>query len=680
MARININQDLGRAGSLPTSLNPRSIKFDIPRSNTTTISLPKNLDDLNTLINKCSYHQASQLIGSSLKAYRNPYEAMIFLYGITGHGKSSTLNHLFKTELIPTSDNKSCTKDVIEYVATMDSIHWNVTELELGFVDTPGFGDTASGEKDIENLAKIDNFISNHPFLRSPFSPNRLYPNIVMIVTSVNDKRMGDLNSQFAKMLRMLSKLSVIDKVRPNVVIVLTHAMSIRPLTRFSEYMKKKFELVDNLARLYFGVSFPIVFIDNEREDLEICGDWTLLPNGTKQPLNLFDAMISLMKQSGDEIGVEAIRLLFDNRRNIQIYAERKLGSTEGIFKGIDCQPDISKWKKIFMSEFKLNFDCEANKCISACIAEKRFPHLSSLAYETILPLMHRLQEVHLVTAVDLSSKNIEEVNQQLFPFSMNRQDRILMFELFKVKPLDCLSFDILGCGVFPRENILKFPIISINELKYCYEIGTHIPENTHYSSRGRLLVHCRCNLAKGSMLSLGKGNISFAIQYELFNIAFDLSNINCKQMENAFVKAVNSLLKYVSDHPHKNFSDSYSSFIDKYGTQCVLGVSFGGEISGSVEFTLEPNMNKDDFSRVSLDLKKLLWIHFEELKDGRLPHNSYSEGINSYSMYLFDILLNSAIVWSGGDRCYHVSKLNDLNSTDWNKWKNNLCNKFILL
>ena len=677
MARISSDQDLSLAGSLPANLR-RTFTFDMQRSEN-FICLPKNFDDLNKLL-KCSDHQASQLVGSSLKAHRNPYEAMIFLYGISGHGKSSTLNHLFKTELIPTSDNRSCTEDVIEYVATMDSLHWNVTGLELGFVDTPGFGDTASDEKNIKNLAKIDDFISNHPFLRSPFSPERIYPNIVMIVISVNDNRMGDLNSQFAKMLRMLSKLKIIDKVRPNVVIVVTHTTSLRPASKFSEKKKRKFELVNNLARLYFGVSFPIVFIENEHEDLQIFGDWTLLPDGTKQPLNLFDTMISLMKQSGDEIGIETIRLLFENRRNIQIYTERELGSDKGIFKGIDSHPDFPKWKKIIMSEFKLSFDSEANRCIIACIKENRFPQLSSLSYEMVLPLMHRLQEVQLNTAIDLSSKNIEEVNQQLFPFCMNKQERILMFELFKVKPLECLDFHMIGCGVFPRENILKFPIISLRELKYCHEIGTHIPDNTYYTSRGRLLIHCRCNRKKETMFSRSKVIISFAIQYELFSIAFDLSNITCEQMEKTFVKAVNSLPNYVSDHPHKKFSESYSSFIDKYGTQCVLGVSYGGEISGSVEFSLDPEMDNDYFYRVSLDMKKLLWIYFDTLKNGDLAYSNYSQALDSHSMRLFEELLNSPIVWGGGEKEYHASKLIDLSSANWSKWKGTICSKFILL
>ena len=84
--------------------------------------------------------------------------------------------------------------------------------MEIGFVDTPGFGDTESDSKDIMNLAKIDSFLSNHPFLNSQVVTHRIYPNIVMIVSNITDNRMAEFNSQFSKMLRMLSKFDVVDK------------------------------------------------------------------------------------------------------------------------------------------------------------------------------------------------------------------------------------------------------------------------------------------------------------------------------------------------------------------------------------------------------------------------------------------------------------------------------------
>ena len=626
-----------------------------------------------------SDHEATEMIARSIQAHRSPYQAMVFLYGLTGGGKSSTLNHLFNTELIPTSDDRSCTADVTEYVATMDSEYWNVTDLEIGFVDTPGFGDTESDSKDIMNLAKIDSFLSNHPFLNSQVVTHRIYPNIVMIVSNITDNRMAEFNSQFSKMLRMLSKFDVVDKVRRNVVIVLTNAFSIRPASKYDEKKKRKLELVDNLSRLHFGVSFPIILIENIYEDLHTLGDWTVLPDGTKQPLNLFEAMISLMKHSGDEIGIETVRLLFQNRKNIQIYDERRLGV--GIFKDKKCQPNIKKWDAVYSSELHFRFaTSELNKQIIACVEGKSFPQLSSLSYQMVSPLMHRLQEVNLTKISEICTKNIEEINQLLFPFCMNKQERILLFELFKVKPLDFLQFHMLGSGVLPSEKILKFHIISSKELKYCYEIGTHIPENSSFSSKGKLLIHCHSEWGKDKFFSSKKAVITFSIQYEVFDLSIDFKKLTFDQMESSFVRAVSSLPNIVDDHTNKRTSDAYKCFIDKYGTQCVLGVSYGGEINGSIDVIVERAIDKDYLLQLSIVMKHSLWIYFEYLENGEAPRTEYSKFVDSNSQELFNRLLHSPITWDGGDKMYHTSNLDGINRTSWKHWINSLSSDFKLL
>ncbi|KAI6660459.1 hypothetical protein LOD99_14044 [Oopsacas minuta] len=663
----------------PLTARFRSSSFGFPQTDS-TISLPKTFEKLNELL-KTSDHKAANLIGTSLKAYRSPYEAIVFLYGITGEGKSSTLNHLFNTTLIPTSEDRSCTRGITEYVATMDSDHWHVTDLEIGFVDTPGFGDTCSNEQEIENLAKIDAFLSSHPFLNSRIAPHQFYPNIVMIVSSINNTRMAEFNSQFSKMLRMLTKFDIVDKVRLNVVVVLTSAMSIRPMSKYVENKKKKLGLVDNLVRLYFGVRVPIVIIENVNEDLEPSGDWTLLPDRTLQPLNLFDAMISLMKESGDEIGVETVRILFQNRKNIQIYDEREYGSDKGIFKGIKWQPNIPKWKDIYLSEFNLKFDSsKVNRMIIACIEKKQFPELSSLSYVTISPFMYRLLQVNLTDPSELSCKNIEEISQLLYPFCMNIQERILLFVLFKVKPLGHLDFDILGSGVLAFENILKFHIIPSKELKYCYEIGTHVPEISTFTSKGRLHIHCRCEWVKENIFSTRKAVVSFAVQYELFNLTINFKQLTFEQMENSFIKAVSYLPNDVFDHSNKKITDAYKFFIDKYGTQCVMGVSYGGEINGSINIPLGEPVGKEYLLKLNLDMKKLLWLYFETLQNPNLSDIDYSHHMDASSKRLFQILLHSPINWGGGDKHHHTSKLANLNTTNLKKWVGSLSSNFILL
>ena len=657
------------------SLSRLDGKF-VNRKDSTPIPLPKTPEEVKALI-KSPDHKARDLVSRSLKAHRNPYEAMIFLYGLSGAGKSTTLNHLFNAELIPTSDNKSSTIEVTEYVATMDSPRWDVTGLDIGFIDTPGWGDTSGSG--ISDLANIEHFLACHPYLDSQYLHLKFYPNIVMIVVRAGDPRITGFNSQLSKMLRVLSKLNIVDKLCPNVIIVLTCALFIRPPKKYAEKRDSQFQTIKNLVRLHLGVDPPVIVVENlaEEEDLEKVGDWTLLPDGTKQPLNLFEAMIALMKLSGDEIGVEAVRLMFSQGKNVKISDKRKLGVENGIFTNILSKPDTKKWEKIILTEFTILKESEVYKTILYCVEEKTLPQLSSLTYESIQPLLHKLQEANLNDAIDLSSKNVEEINRLLHPFKINKLERILLFELFKVKPLENLKdIELLGCGYLSQDKP-KIPIISSKELKYCYEIGTHIPENSSFTSKGKLLVQCRCEWLRDNMFSSKRAAIVFSIQYEMFSLTINFKKLTLEQVESSFVRAVSSLPNNTSNFNDKRTSDAYKCFIDKYGTQCVLGVSYGGEINGCIDL---PEGTKD-FSTATYHVSLLLKIFFENIQKGsNLTRLDYGAIIDDNSLDMFENLCQLPITWKGGEDKFHVSKLRDLTPIFWSCWIDTLSIKFVPL
>ena len=659
---------------LPISPKPFTYerRFTLRPDNQVTIPMPKNPDEVIDII-KNSNHNIRDLIGNSLKAHRNPYEAMIFLYGLSGAGKSSTLNHLFNSKLIPTSENKSETPEVIEYVATLDSTSWNVSGLDIGFVDTPGWGDTSGSG--IKNLANIDQFLLSHPFLDSKRLFYKLYPNLVMIVARAGDPRILGINSQLSKMLRMVSKLNIIDKNCPNIIVALTCAMFIRPPKKYVEKRDLMIKTIKSLVRLHLGVDPPVVAIENlaDDEELDKDGDWTLLPDGTKQPLNLFDEMISLMKASGDEIGVEAVRLLFSNTRNkIENFVARKISERGDFFK--DNELDISKWERIITAEFEPLLDTELFKAIVSCVEEKRLPHLSSLTYELVLPLLHRLQEVELTETSQMSSMNIELINRKLAPFKLTKSERILLFELFQVKPLENLKYvDMLGCGFNIESLNVKNRIISSSDLKYCYEIGTHVPNFSQFVSKGRLLIHCQFEFVKESMLSPRKPTVTFSVLYELFNLHIDVSTVT---FEKDFVDAASSLPKYEPD-PNKSTLKAYKSFFDQYGTHCLLSLSFGGRISGSIDLPADSN----DFEGETYRITSVLRIFFEYLQKGEsLSLAEYTSILDANSVNLLDKLVDRPITWNGGEEKFHVSQLRNLNNVFWSCWVDSLCTKFTIL
>ena len=78
------------------------------------------------------------MFANSIRAHRASNQAIIFLYGLSGAGKTSSLNHIFGFELIKVNDNlESDTKDVTEYIATMKSEDWEVNNLQIN-IDMPG--------------------------------------------------------------------------------------------------------------------------------------------------------------------------------------------------------------------------------------------------------------------------------------------------------------------------------------------------------------------------------------------------------------------------------------------------------------------------------------------------------------------------------------------------------------
>ena len=298
-------------------------KTDIPeldfKIDNTMLALPNSLHEAKMLFSTTRNHVGIVMVYKSYRAHRSPNTANIFLFGMTGAGKSSTLNNLFGSkDLIPTSSMESCTRDVIEYGCTMDSTHWKVEGLGLGFVDTPGYGDTNGSLQDAKNLTTINEYVHS----KYTKWDRKIYPNIVLVVVNGSDNRMFGIESKFSQMLHVLSRLNIVDRQRPNVVIAVTHALSLtkKLFTENSQAIAKDCAI---LSKLHLIIEAPVVFIENIDVDdrLEIEGDWKILPDGTRQPLNLYLAMMSLMKKSGDEVGVEAIRIFFSNAKELKVFS-----------------------------------------------------------------------------------------------------------------------------------------------------------------------------------------------------------------------------------------------------------------------------------------------------------------------------------------------------------------------
>ena len=239
--------------------------------------------------------------------------SIVFL-GLTGAGKSTTVNHLLGVDLAKTSETQSETRSTKEYIINSKDPEHEVKGVSLGLVDTPGFCDTDGPEQDACNLLSIQRFFRTHPTLSG------CYPNLILLFVNANDNRKMGENSKMGKSLRCVKQLGLAEPKNPNVVTILTHACSIQKendeeWTKELNNIKKSVSkiVVDNLK-----VLAPVVLIENMYEDcrLKRRGYYTALPNGEWQPENLYLACKNVLTNNNDSLSVTTFNSIFVESKN----------------------------------------------------------------------------------------------------------------------------------------------------------------------------------------------------------------------------------------------------------------------------------------------------------------------------------------------------------------------------
>ena len=263
--------------------------------------------------------QLCHFMTESRKIGRSPIYASILMVGSSGVGKSSTINHLFDTgdgiEFAKTSDSQSETRNTSEFVLTVDEPKFEVSDLQLGIVDTPGFNDTDGLRQDACNFYSIKQFYETHPKLIG------CYPNLIFLLVQATDTRIGGRNSDLSKSLRCLQQLSLVDRDHPNVVAVLTFCCSVnyKNDANWKEKMAKKKAIIQRIVFKAVKVRAPVVVLENDYgkdgEQLQVDGDFTRLPNGELQPKNLYNACKEVLKANFDHFGLMAFNACFDKSK-----------------------------------------------------------------------------------------------------------------------------------------------------------------------------------------------------------------------------------------------------------------------------------------------------------------------------------------------------------------------------
>ena len=578
-------------------------------------------------------------------AQRSAKQVIIFLYGKSGSGKSSTLNHLFDSNVIPTKNWRSETRKVTEYGCSLEESLFR-EKLAIRFIDSPGFDDT-EGE-DADNLARISYFIGNHPELKN--SEKLIYPNIVLVVISASNKRLSGIYSSFSRMLHVLSELNVVDRLHPNVVIAVTHAMHFTRANYIEEtkYIK---DVCRIMTRAHFSLEVPVIFIENmdERNELEHEGDWRILPDGKRQSLNLFDAMITLMEKSGDKIGSRVVKHIFSESKK---YKFIEIENTSG-------NPNVDKlssnyWEQILEEKFFSKKKNENYRVLSSYVGSGTSDNIG------IFPLIYNLQKIKLVKPDDFINLTLEDILQRLKHYQLTEEENSWLIHIFNVPRIHIkLDFELLGLGYSEKMDKKLNRILEIGPVK-TINIGKYVmdaPETCSVNVVREVFFHSS-NVEKKLQSDLV---MTFQINYVLFKVSIDEPQKG--SIDPVFI---NELKKEIS----KDTGNRKHNSLKIFPSHCIIKLDFGGLIEGKLCYPLQlDKQNSLEFQRkkiqeITAQIKT--WIANIDRGNNPCGDIGFDEKISSE-------LKNCKIKWKGGDKKYHSRTFIDINVNNWQKWTNSI-------
>ena len=613
-----------------------------------------------------NHERAMNMVGNSLKAQRPCNEAIIFTYGLTGAGKTSTLNHIFGIdEIIIKKHRQADTTLVSEYIATMKSDEWKVTNLEIGFIDVPGWNDTRKGDQDAFNMANIDYFIKSHPYLGCKHF--KMYPSIILVAIDTTNKRSGGSdNGSLYAMIHNLSKLRIVDRKRPNVLFVLTNVHSIAK-GEYKDTIKGIEKCLNTLSNEILGIKPEIVHIENkwEAHELDKKGeDWTVLRDGTPQPINVLKTMMAMTKRCKDEVGQEAIRIFVMSRGTNHPKCRRKSNPT-ALSIGY-----VRKWKNELASQF---IELSSNE-VNNALFDYANTQIDTYGDPDILNrLILEMEKRKISELKQLQSKTLNQLKALLTPYEIDEIDEIESKALIKV--CGVIPFNIpqiietIGHGVNTEQGI----ITKSNLIQALLVDESHVMANLKVPKCMEAVIPIETTrvLLKENNNEAQAGCVKY--QFQISQSVRCIRLLSNQQqliphLSPAFKEAVAALPDSSVVEESQQMREEYQHFFNTYGHFVIVACECGGVVQGEVQL-MENHTNDQQLDLIKSFLYNLIDRLEMNEEDLQLGCEGQDHGLGDIQASI----LNSQLSWIGGKQMIRKLKFKNLTHRDWIQWVDSL-------
>ena len=550
----------------------------------------------------------AQLLMHVYKSYqiaRSVEKGLILMVGTSGTGKSSTINHLFSLKdgnsvvFAKTSTVKSETRTTTEFVLECNAEEYLVSGLRMIIVDTPGFNDTGGIKQDACNFYSIKKFLDTN--LKG------CYPNLIFLVIQATDTRIQGENSNLAKSLRCMRELNLIDLKRPNVVGVVTWCTSLgENPQRYQDNIEKKLRAIRETILQFLEVNAPVVAVENDTKYLPKDGDYTVLPDGTRQEKNLYNACRKLFEKNSDSYGQIIFTAAFrEETKKVSMGATVEAKNAE--------TAQLSKDEQKFFEFFSKTLEGGIADPIiheARIFVENEFPDSLEEA-SAVVQVASLLKKIGVETKADLKFVSLKGLNlltdDEIHPAGIKflkhlgvPKSIVSISQL--ATPLIGYGFNILNDNSIPtklfidQEVITKYGIMipSFSKIAPVSDLATFLEgyENVNELMKARLSnlnVSVDINTStfqypgRPGFNTPGSTELTFLLEERLFEISLDMKN-SVDKLSSEFKEDVKALPGNFQVNVVGN-RQIFERFLNRWGP-FVVTKAYGG---GSIELKMNP-------------------------------------------------------------------------------------------